>query len=311
MVSVRELAEAFTPTADEVSWACVKVLGPGPRLALLVMLKCYQRLGYFPQLERVPPEVVEYVHAQAVEVVEDRVGPLGRQGDRMVRRCRELVRERTGAVWDPQRVRGVAESAMRAALQSKDNPADMINVALEALSGHGCELPAYLTLDRLAAALRTEVNGGFHRLVSGRLDAAGRAGLLELLVVDLLSRQSALPRLTRPAPRATVSRLREHIAWLAWLDALGPTEEWLAGVPPAKVSHFAGEAAVLDADPRPSHEVFTTADAVSTTPNYSLPGGRRLTSATSPDHPRNGTTLDHLEIWDLGAQRSRPIQRAR
>ena len=38
-VSVRELAEAFTPTAEEVTWACAKVLGPGPRLALLVMLK--------------------------------------------------------------------------------------------------------------------------------------------------------------------------------------------------------------------------------------------------------------------------------
>ena len=90
-----------------------------------------------------PLEVVEYVCAQAVEVVEDRLGPLGRQGDRMIRRCRELVRERTGAVWDPWRVRGVAESAMRVALLSEDNPADVINVALKALSGHGCELPAY------------------------------------------------------------------------------------------------------------------------------------------------------------------------
>jgi hypothetical protein len=95
MVSARELAEAFTPTAEELTWACAKVLGPGPRLALLVMLKCYQRLGYFPQIDRVPPEVVEYVCAQAVEVVEDGVGPLGRQPDRTIRRCRELVREYT------------------------------------------------------------------------------------------------------------------------------------------------------------------------------------------------------------------------
>lgn len=137
-VSVRELAEALTPTAEEVTWACAKVLGPGSRL---VMLKCYQRLGYFPQLEWVPWEVVEYVCAQAVGVVEGGVGPLGRQPDRTIRRCRELVREYTGAVWEPQLVRGVAESAMRAALLSKDNPADVINVALEALSGRGCELP--------------------------------------------------------------------------------------------------------------------------------------------------------------------------
>lgn len=103
-------------------------------------------------------------------------------------------------------------------------------------------------LDRLAGSLRAEVNGGFHRLVAGRLDAAARGALAELLVVDRETRQSALPTLTRPAPRATVSRLKQHVATLAWSDGIGPTGEWLAGVPPAKISHFAGEAAVLDAD---------------------------------------------------------------
>lgn len=28
---------------------------------------------------------------------------------------------------------------------------------------------------------------------------------------------------------------------------MGATQEWLAGVPPAKIAHFAGEAAVADA----------------------------------------------------------------
>jgi hypothetical protein len=99
-----------------------------------------------------------------------------------------------------------------------------------------------------AGSLRAEVNGEFHRLVAGRLDADERAALAGLLVVDRATRQSALPTLTQPAPRATVSRLKQHVATLAWLDQIGPTGQWLAGVPPAKISHFAGEAAVLDAD---------------------------------------------------------------
>jgi hypothetical protein len=28
-VSARELAETFTPTAEEVRWACAKIAGPG------------------------------------------------------------------------------------------------------------------------------------------------------------------------------------------------------------------------------------------------------------------------------------------
>jgi Domain of unknown function (DUF4158) len=204
VVSVRELAEAFTPTIEEVGWARAGVIGPQALVALLVMLKCYQRLGYFPPFERVGPEVLEHVHARAVEVTGEGIDPPGPVSDRMIRRCRELVRQHTGAVWDPDRVRAVAETAMRQALQGKDNPADVINVALEELTGQGCELPAYSMLDRLAGSLRAEVNGEFHRLVAGRLDAAERARLAGLLVVDQATRQSALPMLTRPAPRRVV-----------------------------------------------------------------------------------------------------------
>jgi hypothetical protein len=58
----------------------------------------------------------------------------------------------------------------------------------------------------LAAKIRTEVNGGFHRLVAVRLDAGKRAWLLELLIVDPVSRRSRLAELTQPAPKATVTR---------------------------------------------------------------------------------------------------------
>ena len=83
------------------------------------------------------------------------------------------------AVWEPARARAVAETAMREALLGKDNPADVINVALEALAAAGCELPGYSTLDEMAATLRAEVDGGFCHLVAGagcrRSSAVGRA----------------------------------------------------------------------------------------------------------------------------------------
>jgi len=53
---------------------------------------------------------------------------------------------------------------------------------------------------------------------------ASGARLLELLIVDLLSRRSRLAELTRPAPKATVTRLKKHLAFLRWLD------EWGLGV---------------------------------------------------------------------------------
>ena len=52
---------------------------------------------------------------------------------------------------------------MRQALQSKDNPADVISVALEVLSAQRCELPTYLTLDR---GYQRRI-GGYQRRIGG------------------------------------------------------------------------------------------------------------------------------------------------
>jgi len=51
-----------------------------------------------------------------------------------------------------------AGQAIQAAAQAKDNPADLINVALEELVRARLELPAYGTLDELAASIRAQVN---------------------------------------------------------------------------------------------------------------------------------------------------------
>jgi Domain of unknown function (DUF4158) len=48
VVSSRELAESFTPTAEEITWARGRTQTEGHLLSLVVLLKCYQRLGYFP-----------------------------------------------------------------------------------------------------------------------------------------------------------------------------------------------------------------------------------------------------------------------
>ncbi|MFD8534299.1 hypothetical protein ACFV0L_43515 [Streptosporangium canum] len=43
-----------------------------------------------------------------------------------------------------------------------------------------------------------------------------------------------------PAQSAALGKFKARLAHLRALDAIGPTEAWLAGVPPGKVVHFAG-----------------------------------------------------------------------
>jgi hypothetical protein len=130
VVSGRELADSFTPTGAEVEWARGKTQDVQHLLVLPVLLKSYQRLGYFPKAEDVPPAVVRHLQsclglAGAVDFVQ--------LAERTAKRHREFVRARMKVTYDSARVREVAEQAIRKAVQAKDNPADLINVALEEL----------------------------------------------------------------------------------------------------------------------------------------------------------------------------------
>jgi hypothetical protein len=226
-VSARELAEVFTPSAGEVEWARGKTQDDQHLLALLVWLKAYQRLGYFPKLADVPALVSEHIRS-VVGLPEGTV--LAEAADRSAKRHRSFVRARMGVTYDAAGVRAVAADAIRKAAQAKDNPADLINVALEELVRAQCELPGYTTLDELTKKIRTEVNLGFFTLVSGRVDAAARARLGRLLVVDPVSQRSEYDGLKDVAQAALLGKFKGRLAFLQDLDSFGPTEMWLEGV---------------------------------------------------------------------------------
>ncbi len=233
----------FTPSLAEVEWARGKTQDDQHLLALLVWLKVYQRLGYFPKLVDVPGVVAE--HIRGVTGLADQV-VLTDAAERSAKRHRSFVRQRMGVVYDAAGVRAVAAEAIRKAVQAKDNPADLINVALEELVRAQCELPGYTTLDELTKKIRTEVNRGFFTLVAGRVDAVSRARLARLLVVDPVTRRSEYDGLKDVAQAASLGKFKARLAFLQNLDALGPTEKWLEAIPPGKIAHFAGEARVTD-----------------------------------------------------------------
>jgi hypothetical protein len=60
--------------------------------------------------------------------------------------------------YNPAEARRIAAEAIRAEAEVKNNPADLINVALEKVLQAMLELPAYRTLDELASQIRREVN---------------------------------------------------------------------------------------------------------------------------------------------------------
>lgn len=243
VVSGRELADSFTPTDAEAEWAQGRTQDQQHQLVLTVLLKSYQRLGYFPKAGDVSPAVVRHV--------QDCLGITGavefeQLAQRTAKRHREFVRARMKVTYESARVRAVAEQAIRKAVQAKDNPADLINVALEELVRARCELPGYTTLDALASTVRTEVNNALYQKVAGRIGPVARARLGRLQVVDPVTRRSEFDRLKDVAKSASLGKFRLRLELLADIDAIGPTGTWLEGIPPGKIAHFAGEARVTD-----------------------------------------------------------------
>jgi hypothetical protein len=190
LVSARELT-GLSPSADEVLWARDLARSDAHLLALVLALKCFQRLGYFPRRDDVPGVVVDHVRrcldlADGVqpEVGSERTGTFQHQ----------LVRERVGVALDPERARVVARDAIRAAAEVKNNPPDLLNVALEMLVKASLELPGFSTLNAMASQLRGQVTPRCSR--GSPVDwSLAEAGRLEALL-DVSD---------RPAPRRSTA----------------------------------------------------------------------------------------------------------
>ena len=121
---------------------------------MMVMLKSFQRLGYFIHPELVPQPII--IHLRNCLALDYQVAPV--PSLRSIRYYQEAIR--TYLKISPYNNRGqeLAAIAIKEAAFVRDHPADLINVAIEELVKQRYELPAFSTLDRLACHIRSIVN---------------------------------------------------------------------------------------------------------------------------------------------------------
>ncbi|TDC23294.1 DUF4158 domain-containing protein [Streptomyces sp. 8K308] len=118
LIAAHEPRLFFSPTREGLQWASDATEGDEHLLALLLMLKSYQRMGCFPKLEDVPIMVVDFVRRQ-VELPEG-----------------------TLPVYQAE-ARRIAEQSIRKEAAAKNRPADLINIALEKMVEAGLALPVF------------------------------------------------------------------------------------------------------------------------------------------------------------------------
>ena len=91
-ISHRELIDLYTPTEAELDLAGRASKGETAKVGFLVLLKTFQRLGYFVALRDVPRSIIEHIgHDQGMLIVPETTGEYDESGTR--RRHVKIIRK--------------------------------------------------------------------------------------------------------------------------------------------------------------------------------------------------------------------------
>ncbi len=243
-ITEKELKEIYTPTHEEIAFASRYARKPTLRLRLLVMLKVFQRLGYFPRLSEVPQQIIEHItrsagfHEGIVLPADASTRPFWRHNS-LIRKFLDIESYTKGGAQ-------VMENVLLNTSRSKDVIADIINVGIEELIRQRYELPAFTTLRRAAREARSITNKDFYKQVSAVLPDGDKRTIESLLARTDEEPKSLWNQLKEEAKPPTTKTMREFIQHLRWLQGLGIEPCAFEGIPEAKVERFAGEAKAFD-----------------------------------------------------------------
>ena len=240
----KELREIYTPTPAEIAFGLSTTQGQVHFLNLIVLLKAFQRLGYFPKLTDIPKSLVNHIRT-SLSLPSDI--SVGYEQSRTMYRHRTAIREYLKVTQFNQSARHLAVTTVYKSASVMDNPADLINVAIDELIHHRYELPGFNTLDRLVRRVRNLVNQKLFSLVISRLNQEYIQRLDNLLDSHLVQRRSHYNDLKQLPKRPTRNHLNDLLTHLILLDSLGEVKPYLESITEAKIQHFAAEAKALDA----------------------------------------------------------------
>jgi Domain of unknown function (DUF4158) len=243
--SAKELDEIYTPTAQELDFAQKRTRQPAQQAALLLLLKTFQRLGYFVRCAEIPDPIVRHILRyagllslpQQMEMYDSSTAR-----DRHTALVREFL---SVTAYGPDAKKVIVEICFRAA-QSRDDLPDIINMAIEELIRQRFELPAFSTLLRIARTARSTVNRRYQLRFCESLNESARRRLLAITSRTKDEVRSLWDRIKHEPKQSTVPQMEDFLDHLHWLQQQNVAADAFAEIPEAKIRQFAAEARSLD-----------------------------------------------------------------
>ena len=237
-----ELAEFYTPTSEEIQLVKSRTKSHSGFFSFMVMLKSFQRLGYFPHPECVPGAVIK--HLRSCLKLQSWVKAIPSERQRY--QYQKAIREYLGVKPYDKNAQRLITVLVSSEAQVKDHPADLINVAIEELVKERYELPAFSTLDRLIRHLRHLTNNRLFELVSQGLIESERIYLDRLLLGETETSIATLNLLKSPPHSATLTGMKLLQSKFDALMTFGDAERLLSLIVSTKIRYFAAMARAID-----------------------------------------------------------------
>lgn len=245
-ISSKELLEVYTPTEDELKLANRSTKGAVAKLGFLVLLKTFQRLGYFVRVENVPASIIKHIASCAkIALLPQKLESYDTSGTRW--RHRALIRDYLKIKPYGVDARRVIVSSLALGARTKNDLADLINVAIEELVHHQYELPTFNSLVRAARRVRTRISRSFYRQIAKNLNPEALIMLDALFEMNILNQKTPWHDLKQDPGRPILKNLTALVMRQKWLDEINLGKTILSSIPDVKVKYFAAEAMTLDA----------------------------------------------------------------
>ena len=246
-LSQTELEQFYTPSDTELMFCSSATKSTTTRLGFALLLKTYQRLGYFVTSKQVPNTIIEHIAAFVGEPYDkDNLG----QYDTSQARRKHLSAVRNFLNVKPFGNDGKAlmrQTFSEAAL-TKEDVIDIVNVGIETLVHHRYELPAFDTLVQEARVQRVTANQVLFAKIHNELTDEGRTFIDQLFIVGNDPRRvSPWNDLKRDTAKPTVDGMRDLLAHYDSLMALSRHTDLLKTIPIIKAKQWALEGNSLDA----------------------------------------------------------------
>jgi len=245
----KELDKLFAPTLKELNWTATHSRNSFSHLNFLIMLKTFQCLNYFVPITEVPLGIINHIAKTAnITLTGDEKWDSYRQTGTGKRQITMIRNYRKVKIFDNQ-ARQIMTQAMESAVFEKDAKGDIVNVAIDELVKHSCELPAFQTLVKSVNHIHSIAYRSLYKQVTDSLDNEEKEKIDALFQQVDGATYSDWYAIKRDPGRPTLEQIRIWIERKNWMSnrQVGATFFRNLQIPPAKVERLAAEAKTLDA----------------------------------------------------------------